>query len=82
MHDPVNDAELHFFLQELRLKLFAESAAQQKRPQPAFSGSCWKVSLSVWTKRFVLRNSALAWPEQGDSDVHTNRSGRPSRAYS
>jgi ATP-dependent helicase HrpA len=45
LHDPVNDAELHFFLQELRLKLFAESVAQQKRPQPAFSGTGWKVSL-------------------------------------
>ena len=45
LHDPVNDAELHFFLQELRLKLFAEPVAQQKRPQPAFSGTGWKVSL-------------------------------------
>lgn len=45
LHNPVNDAELHFFLQELRLKLFAEPIAQQKRPQPAFSGTGWKVSL-------------------------------------
>ena len=45
LHDPDNDAELHFFLQELRLKLFAEPIAQQKRPQPAFSGTGWKVSL-------------------------------------
>ena len=45
IHNPVNDAELHFFLQELRLKLFAEPIAQQKRPQPAFSGTGWKVSL-------------------------------------
>ena len=45
LHNPVNDAELRFFLQELRLKLFAEPIAQQKRPQPAFSGTGWKVSL-------------------------------------
>ena len=45
LHKPVHDAELHFFLQELRLKLFAEPIAQQKRPQPAFSGAGWKVSL-------------------------------------
>ena len=36
LHDPDNDAELHFFLQELRLKLFVEPIAQQKRPQPPF----------------------------------------------
>lgn len=45
LSDPVIAAELHYFLQELRLKLFAEPVALQKRPQPAFSGNGWKVSL-------------------------------------
>jgi len=44
LHDPAIDAELHFFLQELRLKLFAEPIAMQKRPQPAFAGADWRVS--------------------------------------
>jgi len=42
--DPVITAELHYFVQELRLKLFAEPVALLKRPQPAFSGAGWKVS--------------------------------------
>ena len=45
LYDPVVAAELHYFLQELRLKLFAEPVALQKRPEPAFNGSGWKVSL-------------------------------------
>jgi ATP-dependent helicase HrpA len=45
MHDPLIDAELHFLLQELRLRLFAEPLALQKRPKPAFVGSESKVSL-------------------------------------
>tara|TARA_B100001248_G_scaffold253772_1_gene231393 strand:- start:61 stop:882 length:822 start_codon:yes stop_codon:yes gene_type:complete len=45
MHDPLIDAELHFLLQELRLRLFAEPLALQKRPKPAFMGSESKVSL-------------------------------------
>ena len=45
MHDPLIDAELHFLLQELRLKLFAEPVALQKRPRPAFVGRESKVSL-------------------------------------
>lgn len=44
LHDPAIDAELHFFLQELRLKLFAKPIAMQKRPQPAFAGADWRVS--------------------------------------
>ena len=59
MHDPVNDAELHFFLQELRLKLFAESVAQQKRPQPAFSGSGWKVSLKRVDEKIRLEEQRV-----------------------
>ena len=45
MHDPLIDAELHFLLQELRLRLFAEPLALQKRPKAAFVGSESKVSL-------------------------------------
>lgn len=45
LQDPAATAELHFFLQELRLKLFAESLALQKRAQPAFQGAGWKVSM-------------------------------------
>ena len=45
MHDPLVDAELHFLLQELRLKLFAEPVALQKRPRPAFVGRQSRVSL-------------------------------------
>jgi len=45
LYDPIIAAELHYFVQELRLKLFAEPVAQQKRPQPAFGGAGWKVSL-------------------------------------
>jgi ATP-dependent helicase HrpA len=45
MHDVHIAAELHFFVQELRLKLFAEPIALQKRPSPAFVGPDWKVSL-------------------------------------
>ena len=59
MHDPVNDAELHFFLQELRLKLFAEPVAQQKRPQPAFTGSGWKVSLKRVDEKIRLEEQRV-----------------------
>ena len=59
MHDPVTDTELHFFLQELRLKLFAESVAQQKRPQPAFSGSGWKVSLKRVDEKIRLEEQRV-----------------------
>ena len=45
LHDPEKDAELHFYLQELRLKMFAEPIALQKRPQPAFTGVDGKVSM-------------------------------------
>ena len=45
LHDPKKDAELHFYLQELRLKIFAEPIALQKRPQPAFTGVDGKVSM-------------------------------------
>ena len=59
LHDPVNDAELHFFLQELRLKLFAEPVAQQKRPQPAFSGTGWKVSLKRVDEKIRLEEQRV-----------------------
>jgi hypothetical protein len=44
LYDPVIAAELHYFVQELRLKIFAEPVALLKRPQPAFTGAEWKVS--------------------------------------
>ena len=35
---------IDLYFQELRLKLFAEPIAMQKRPQPAFAGADWRVS--------------------------------------
>ena len=43
--EPLSDAELYFLLQEVRLRLFAEPLALQKRRKPAFVGSESKVSL-------------------------------------
>ena len=59
MHDPSIDAELHFLLQELRLKLFAEPLALQKRPRPAFVGSDSKVSLKRVEEKMRLEEQRV-----------------------
>jgi ATP-dependent helicase HrpA len=59
MHDPSIDAELHFLLQELRLKLFAEPLALQKRPRPAFVGSESKVSLKRVEEKMRLEEQRV-----------------------
>jgi ATP-dependent helicase HrpA len=59
MHDPSIDAELHFLLQELRLKLFAEPLALQKRPRPAFVGSESKVSLNRVEEKMRLEEQRV-----------------------
>ena len=59
MHDPSIDAELHFLLQELRLKLFAEPMALQKRPRPAFVGSDSKVSLKRVEEKIRLEEQRV-----------------------
>ena len=59
MHDPSIHAELHFLLQELRLKLFAEPLALQKRPRPAFVGSDSKVSLKRVEEKMRLEEQRV-----------------------
>ena len=57
--DPQILTELHYFLQELRLKLFAEPVALRKRVQPAFVGPGWKVSLKRVEEKIRLEEQRV-----------------------
>ena len=50
-----------FSCRSYELKCVAEPVAQQKRPQPAFSGSGWKVSLKRVDEKIRVEGAAR-WP--------------------
>ena len=45
LFDPVIDTQLKFYIQELRLKLFAEPLAKPREVNSAFSSAEWKISV-------------------------------------
>ena len=53
LHDPETDTELFFYLQELRLKLFAQPVAAKKQLDPPLDPQHWKISIKRVEERLL-----------------------------